>query len=140
MLLVGATAWLVAGMAAAGVGVFGAAWLHAQLPPIYIDAAALGGGLTAVGVLLATIGVAQAAVLVALGSGRRPAQSVAILLTATLAATLLVGAVAAATGAATVPALAAPLLAVAVVAALAAAAYALAAAHLMGGLGAGGAF
>ena len=73
-LLLGAALLLTAaGLVGLLLGLFFAPWLHAQLPPVLIDAAAVGGAATAIGVVL--LGLAAAHLAAALGQisrHRRP--------------------------------------------------------------------
>jgi hypothetical protein len=65
-LLLGATLVLTAaGLVGVTVGLFFAPWLHEQLPPVLIDAAAVGGAATAIGAVL--LGLAAAHLAAALG-------------------------------------------------------------------------
>ncbi|MGH2356759.1 MAG: hypothetical protein ACRDGJ_01950 [Candidatus Limnocylindria bacterium] len=137
VLLVGAAVWSIVGVGGLGLGTMGAGWLHALLPPVVIDAAALGGGVTAMGASILGIGLAHAAVLAGLRRDQRWARSAALLLAATLAVGLLALAAAAATSAVTFPELAPGLLAGAAVAVIGAGAYAACLAWLMRRIGPG---
>jgi hypothetical protein len=137
VLLAGAIAWSALGLGGIGLGVWGASWLHAQLPPIVIDAAALGGGITAVGVSMFGLGLAHAVVLAGLRRDQRWARSAAVLLSATLAVALLALAAAAASSAVSFPTTAPPLLAGAAIAAIAAGGYAWCLALLVRRIGSG---
>jgi hypothetical protein len=65
-LLLGAALLLtIAGLVGLGLGLFFAPWLYDQLPPVLIDAAAVGGAATAIGVFL--LGLAAAHLAAALG-------------------------------------------------------------------------
>jgi len=123
VLLVGAVAWSAAGLGGIGLGTFGARWLHAQLPPVVIDAAALGGGVTAIGASILALGIAHLAVLGGLRREQRWARSAAMLLVGTLAVALLGLTAAAATSAVTFPSAAPAFLAGAAMAAIGAAGY-----------------
>ena len=103
LLLAAATAWIVAGAAGLGVGLVGAATLQRMLPPLAIDLDALRGAVTAVSIGVLVIGLAHAAVLVALRSGGRRAVSAALLLSGFLSALLLALAAASATAAVDTP-------------------------------------
>lgn len=87
--MVGAVVWLLAGIGGMGLAVFGRAWLLSRLPPLAIDADALGGALTAMALVVSAIGVAHLGVLVGLGRGWRWVWSAGALLAAILAAVLL---------------------------------------------------
>lgn len=123
ILLVGAVAWSAAGLAAMALGTLGAGWLYSQLPPLVIDAPALGGGVTAVGAGLVMTGMTHGAVLAGLRRGHRWAVTAAVLLTAVMAVALLALAAAAISSAFALPASALALSAAGALAALAAAAY-----------------
>ena len=89
VLLLGAVTWLLAGAAAIGLAVLGRAWLLSRLPPLAIDADALGGALTAMSGAMLAVGVAHVALLVGLARGWRWVQSAGALGAAVLAAVLL---------------------------------------------------
>lgn len=91
----GAVLWLVVGTIAAVVAAIGREWLHSLLPPLAIDAEALGGALLAVALAMLSVGGAHIVVLVGLKRGLRLARSAGALLASVLAA-VLVGLVAAA--------------------------------------------
>jgi hypothetical protein len=97
LLEVGATVWLLAGLAAIGLGARGAGWLMSQLPPLAIDVSALGGAVVAIGAALVAVGVLQAVVAAGLRARRRWAVAGGVLLSATLAVALFGLAAAAAT-------------------------------------------
>jgi hypothetical protein len=105
-------AWLVLGIAAIVLGVAGGSWLHARLPELTIDAAALGGGMTAVGVGIGLVGAVHVGIARALAFGSIRIMSAGALLAATCAVALIGLAVAALTGIVTWPQLALPLLGV----------------------------
>jgi hypothetical protein len=130
LLLAATIVWLVAGAAGIVIGLLGATGIQRLLPPVTVDPAAIGGAAVAVAVAVLVVGVAHAAVVVALRAGHPYARSVALLLSVTMATLLLGLAVAAATSAATVPDRASSFLLAAVGALAGAAAYGLAAAHL----------
>jgi hypothetical protein len=84
ILLVGTIAWLVAGGAGAALAALGTDRLMALLPPLAIDADAVGGALLTVALILVVLGCAHAAVLVGLSRGWRWAGSAGVLLGAVL--------------------------------------------------------
>ncbi len=137
LLLAAAVVWLVAGAAGIVVGLLGATGIQRLLPPVAVDAAAIGGAALAMGAAVLVVGIAHAAVVLALRAGHRSARSLALLLSATMG-TLLVGlAVAAATTAATLPDRAPSFLLAGLAALGGAVAYWLAAARLLGEVRAG---
>jgi hypothetical protein len=97
LLAAAAALWLLAGVAAIGVGVVATDWLVAQLPPLAIDVAAVGGASVALGIGFVTLAVLHAAVAFGSGGRRRWAVSSGILLSATMAVGLTALAVAAGT-------------------------------------------
>jgi hypothetical protein len=97
LLAVAAAVWLLAGVAAIAVGLGGAAWLMAQLPPLTIDVAAVGGAAVAIGIGLVTVAVLHAAVAIGASAWRRWALSSGILLSGTMAVGLTALALAAGT-------------------------------------------
>jgi hypothetical protein len=131
LLLAATIVWLVAGAAGIVIGLLGAADIERLLPPVLIDAAAIGGAALAVGVAVLAVGIAHAVVVIALRSGHPFARSAALLLSATMATLLLGLAVASATSAATVPDRAPEFLAAAAGALVGAAGYGFAAASLL---------
>ncbi len=132
ILIVAAIAWLVAGVAALAVALFGSAWVTSLLPPLTIDADAVRGATTALAFGLLAIGAAHLAVLASMRAGHRLAHSAGILLAAFLAAALFALAVASATSAMVTPASAPIFVAVAVGCAVASAGYGLVAVRLIG--------
>lgn len=139
VLIIGAVAWLLVGaggflLAAAGTGL-----LLSLLPPLAIDADALGGALTAVALALVLTGAAHLVVMLGLDRERRWARSAGALLSSVLAVTTLGLAAAAAASAVREPTYAWQLLGVALLAAVAAIAYAFAAIRLARELGSGSA-
>ena len=84
VLAVGAVIWLLAGGGALALGLVGAAWLMAQLPPLAIDVAALGGAVVAIGVALVALAVVHAGIAIGLHTGRHWALAGGVLLCATL--------------------------------------------------------
>jgi hypothetical protein len=137
VLLVGAVGWLLAAITGIAVAVAGVDALRALLPPLAIDADALGGAITAVAVALLAVGGAHVAVL--LGDGRRWAMSAGALLSSVLSIASLALAAAAVASAARVSVLAWPLLGGGVVAGLVAIGYGVAAVRLARQLGSGSA-
>lgn len=137
VLLVGAVAWLLVGIVGIGLAVFGRAWLLTQLPPLAIDADALGGAVTAMALLVAGIGGAQLGVLVGLGRGWRWVWSAGALLASVLAALLLGLAATAISSALREAAYAAPLIGAACLAVCGMLAYSLVAVRLVRELGSG---
>jgi len=137
ILLIGAIAWSLAGLAALVVAVVGAERLVSLLPPLAIDTDAVRGAVTAVAVAFGAAAIAHLAVLGGLRAGRPRARSAAILLASLFGATFTALAAAAFTSAAA-EASATPVLVLAGVAAVAAAgAYALATHRLVHELKAG---
>jgi hypothetical protein len=137
VLLIGAVAWLMIGILGIGLAMFGRAWLLSQLPPLAIDADALGGALTAMALLVVGIGGAHLGVLVGLGRGWRWVWSAGALLASVLAALLLGLAATAISSALRETAYAAPLLGAACLAVLGMLGYALVAVRLARELGFG---
>jgi len=86
ILLVGTIAWLAAGGAGALVAVLGIDRVMALLPPLAIDADAVGGALLTVALVLVAVGGAHLAVLAGLRRDLRWASSAGVLLGAVLAA------------------------------------------------------
>jgi len=85
VLVLGAAVWILVGAAALLLAAVGTDNLLARLPSLAIDADALGGALTAVGVALVATGAAHLVVLVGLRRGRRWATSAGALLASVLA-------------------------------------------------------
>lgn len=137
VLLAGAVGWLLVAIAGMGVAIAGVDTLRGLLPPLAIDADALGGAITAVAVALLAVGGAHVAVL--LGDERRWAVSAGALLASVLSVALLALAAAAVASAARESAQAWPLLAAGVLASLVAVGYAVAAVRLARQLGSGSA-
>jgi hypothetical protein len=88
-LLTGAVAWLVLAGAGLIAAVAGRTALLAALPPLAIDADALGGVLAVMAAGAIAIGLAHAAVLAGLARDRRWARSAGVLLASVLAVTFL---------------------------------------------------
>jgi hypothetical protein len=139
VLTVGAVAWLLLGAAGIGLAVAGREWMIAVLPPLAIDADALGGALTAMASGLVLVGAAHLGVVVGLRRGWRSARSAGVLLASLLSIACLALAAAAVSSALREPAYALGLIGAALVAALAAVGYGLAAVHLASELRAGSA-
>lgn len=97
LLAVAAAVWLFAGVVAVAIGLGGAAWLTAQLPPLSIGVAAVGGAAVAIGIGLVAVAVLHAAVAIGASRRWRWAVSGGILLSATMAVVLLALSLAAAT-------------------------------------------
>ena len=130
VLLIGAIAWLLAGAGALALAALGTQQLLSVLPPLAIDAAALGGALTALAMTLVATGTAHLFVVAGLREGRRRAASAGALLASVMAAVSVGLAAAAISSALREPAYALSLVGAAVVAASAAIAYTLAAVRL----------
>jgi hypothetical protein len=73
------------GLAAIVVGTWLAAWLYGLLPPVIVDASAVGGAATASGVALAVIGALHVVAGVLLRRGVTAALTPAVVLAATMA-------------------------------------------------------
>ena len=89
VLVIGAAFWLLGGIGGIGLAVVGRDWLLSSLPPLAIDADALGGALIAVAMVVVAIGLAHLGVLIGLARGWRWVRSAGALLAAVLAAALL---------------------------------------------------
>jgi len=100
VLSVGGTAALVSGALLIGLGLFAGAWLHALLPPLVIDARAVGGAAFALGIFAAAAGVVQLATAAWVGREGRWVTASAAVLAGIFASLLVACAVAAATEAA----------------------------------------
>jgi len=137
VLIIGAVAWLLVGAAGLVLAAAGTTLLLSLLPPLAIDAEALGGALTAVAVSVIATGAAHLVVVAGLRRDRRWARSAGALLTSVLSVVSLALAAAAISSALREPAAVLPLLGAALVAAFAAAGYALAAVRLVRELGSG---
>lgn len=140
VLLVGAIAWTLGGIAGFALAALGTGTLERMLPPLSIDTDALRGAVTAVGAGLLAIGLVHVVVLIGLGSGRRWGSTAGILLSAVLAATFVALAAAAATSAVATPEMAPALVGASVAAGLAAVGYALVALRLVSRRRSGSAF
>ena len=137
VLTIGALAWLLGGAAVFVLAAVGTGWLLARLPPLAIDADALGGALTALALTLVATGTAHLFVVAGLREGRRWARSAGALQAGVLAVVCVALAATAISSAFRESASALPLLAAAVVAGSAATAYVLAAVQLARELGSG---
>ena len=137
ILLLGAAGWLLAGAAGLVLALTGTEALLSVLPPLAIDADALGGALTAIGLTITVMGAAHLVVAFGVRAGRRWAMSAGVLLTSTLAVASVGLAAAAISSALRQAAMAAPLLVGGAVGFLAAAAYGIAAVRLARRLGSG---
>ena len=135
--LVGAAIWLLAGIGGIAVGAVGTESLLSLLPPLAIDAAALGGALTAVALALLAIGVMHLVVVGGIANDRRWASSAGVLLASALAILALALAATAVASALRDARYALPLIGAAALAAVGAAVYAYAAVRLAGQLGSG---
>jgi hypothetical protein len=135
----GAVAWVLLALAGFVVALAGRNALLAALPPLAIDAEALGGAVTVMAVGSLALGVAHAGIAVGLGRDQRWAQSGGLLLASVLAVAFL-GLATAAVASAVRESPAAPILAAAAAAAAATAVgYGLTAARLVGDLRSGSA-
>ena len=135
VLIIGAIAWLGAGGTAVVLGAAGTDLLLSLLPPLAIDADALGGALTAMALTLVAIGAAHLLVVAGLGRGRRWALSAGALLASVLAVVSVGLAATAAASSFRDTNYALPLAGAALVAALSATGYAIAAVRLARALG-----
>lgn len=134
-----AGAWALLGALGLVVAITWRDRLIAVLPPLAIDAAALGGALTVIAVGAFTIGAVHMAVAVGLGRRRRWALSAAVLLASVLAAGFVALAAAATASAARESALGLQLGGAALVSALAALVYGLTAVRFVAELRSGSA-
>jgi len=139
ILFVGAVGWLVVAAAGLGVALAGRHALLAALPPLAIDADALGGALTVIAVAGLGVAVAHAGVLFGLRRGRRWARSAGVLLASVMSVVFLALAATAAASAVRESTLALVLGGACIAAALAAIGYALTAARLVADLRSGSA-
>lgn len=99
ILFIGAVAWLLVALVGLGVAIVGRDALLAALPPLAIDADAVGGALTVMAVASLGIGAGHAAIVVGMGSGLGWARSAGVLLASVLAVAFLALAAAAAASA-----------------------------------------
>jgi hypothetical protein len=139
VLAVGAVAWLFVGAIGIGLAAAGREWVLAVLPPLAIDADALGGALTALAAVLVLVGAAHLAVVAGLRRGWRLARSAGALLASVLSVACLALTATAVSSALRETEYALGLIGASVAAVVAAVAYGLAAAHLVRELGAGSA-
>lgn len=139
LLIAGAVAWIAIAALGAGVTIGWRDRLLALLPPLTIDADAVGGAITVISIGAFGIGAAHAAIAAGVARRRRWALSAGVLFASVLGAAFLALAAAAATSAFRESALAGALAASAVVAGLAAASYGLIAARLVAELRSGSA-
>ena len=139
ILFVGAVAWLMVALVTLGAAVLGREALIAALPPLAIDADALGGALTVIAVASLVIGAAQAGIVAGISRDRHRARSAGVLLASVLAAGFLGLAATAAASALREPPLAPVLAGACLAAAAAAIAYALTVARLIADLRSGSA-
>jgi len=123
ILLVGTIFWLAAGAGGIAVAVLGTDRLMSLLPPLAIDAGAVGGALLTMALALVAVGCAHAVVLLGLRRETRWASSAGALLGAVLAVACVALSAAALASATRDPALASVLLVGAAGAALAAIGY-----------------
>lgn len=100
LLLVAGGILALAGIAGLAIGLFLAAWLYSLLPPVTIDAPAVGGATTAVGVVLLLLAVAHVAAAAGLARGLPAMLTAAVVLSAAMSLLALGWAVAAAVSAA----------------------------------------
>lgn len=136
-LAVAGVVWLLVGTAGVALALTGAERVLSLLPPLAIDADALGGAVTTIAIALIAIGGAHLAILLGLRGARRWPRSAGALLTGVLAVASLALGAAAVSSAVRHAEFALPLLGGASVATLAAAAYGGAAAGLVRELRAG---
>ena len=138
-LVIGAVAFLLAGVFTFGLAALGVERLLTMLPPLAIDADAVGGALTALALTFVVTGTVHMFVVAGLREGRRWAASAGALLAGVLAAAFVGLAAAAISSALRSPANDLPLLVGAAAAACAAIGYALVAVRLAHELGSGSA-
>jgi hypothetical protein len=135
ILALGAVIWLLAAGVGIGLARLGVDRLLALLPPLSIDADAVGGALTAIAIALGGIGLAQVVILFGLRRGGTWARTAGVLLSAVLSMVSLALGAAALASAVRDASSAAPLLVGAGGATLAAVGYAVAAIGLAQELG-----
>ncbi len=138
-LIIGAVAFLLAGAFTFALAAVGVERLLTMLPPLAIDADAVGGALTALALTFVTTGTVHLFVVAGLREGLRWAASAGALLAGVLAAAFVGLAAAAISSALRSPTNAFPLLASAAAATCAAIGYALVAVRLAHELGSGSA-
>jgi hypothetical protein len=139
VLVIGAVAFLLAGAGTFTLAAIGVHQLLSLLPPLAIDADAVGGALTALALTLVATGTGHLFVVAGMGDQRRWATSAGALLASVLAVVFVGLAAAAVSSALRSPAYALPLLAAAAVATFVAIGYTLAAVRLARELGSGSA-
>jgi hypothetical protein len=139
VLVIGAVAFLLAGAGTFALAAVGVTQLLSMLPPLAIDADAVGGALTALALILVATGTAHLFVVAGLRDGRRWARSTGALLASVLAVVFVGLSAAAVSSAVRSPTYALALLAAAAAATCAAIAYTLAAVRLARELGSGSA-
>ena len=139
VLVIGAVAFLLAGAGTFALAAVGVQQLLSMLPPLAIDADAVGGALTALALTLVATGTGHLFVVAGLRYGRRWARSAGALLSSVLAVVFVGLAAAAISSAVRSPAYALALLAAAAAATCAAIGYTLAAVRLARELGSGSA-
>jgi hypothetical protein len=139
ILVIGAVAWLVVALVGLGAAMLGSDALIAALPPLAIDAEALGGALTVIAVAAMLIGAAHVGIVAGLRRDLRRARSAGVLLASVLAVGFLGLAATAAASALREPPLAPMLAGGCLAAAVAAIGYALTVARLIGDLRSGSA-
>lgn len=137
VLAIGAVVWALTAAGAIGLTIVGVDRLLALLPPLAIDADAVGGAATAVGVALAIGAGVHLAILVGLRAGARLAWTAAVLVCGLAVAGFVALAAAAFASAAAEPTIAAALVAAGLLALAVAAAYGVAALGLIGEIRAG---
>jgi len=137
ILLLGSIGWLVVAVIGLGVALLARDTLLAALPPLAIDADALGGALTVIAVAALGVGAAHAGVVVGLGRGSRWARSAGVLLASVMSVAFLALAATAAASALRESPIAFVLGGACIAAALAAVGYALTAARLVSDLRSG---
>ena len=132
-LLLGAALLLTAaGLVGITLGLFFAPWLHDQLPPVLIDAAAVGGAATALGALLLGLAAAHLAAAVGLIRGVAVLHTPAVVLCVAMAVLSVAWAAAALVSAAAGTGIPSAMLPAAVALGLVALAYGWAARRLIG--------
>ena len=137
--LAGAGAWLLVGAIGLLISIAFRDRIIAALPPLAIDADAVGGALTVIAVGALGVGAVHGAIAAGLGRRRRWALSAGVLLASVLAAAFVALAAAAAASAARESVLGLQLAAATVVAGLAATIYGLTAARLVADIRSGSA-
>ena len=139
VLVIGAVAFLLAGAGTFALAAVGVEQLLSMLPPLAIDADAVGGALTALALAFVATGTAHLFIVAGLREGRRWAASAGALLAGVLAAAFVGLAAAAISSALRSPGYALPLVAGGAVATCVAIGYALVAVRLARELGSGSA-